>query len=80
VEPDSNGWLQEAGEAIGNVGKKVFRRRSRRREAEEALERWLKLIPAPVIPPTQGEPSSADTNVIDTTWRVIDNDEEEQDE
>lgn len=74
------GLFHEAGEAIGNVGRRVFRKRNRRREAEEALERWSKLVPLPVIPPTRQGQSPVDDDVIDTTWHVIHQDKGEQDD
>lgn len=38
--------LYEAGEAIGNIGRRVFRRK-RARVAQETLERWLERVPLP---------------------------------
>lgn len=72
--------LCEAGEAIGNVGRRLLRRRRRTRalEAEQALQRWLRAVPAPVIPPTrEAKPAPKEGPVIEGTYRVIHNDEEE---
>jgi hypothetical protein len=65
-------WLYEAGEAIGNVGRRVLRRRNRGREAEQALQRWLRIVPAPVIPPTRQGQSQPDEDVIDAVYRIVD--------
>jgi hypothetical protein len=70
--------LYEFGEAIGNVGRRVLRRRNRGREAEQALQRWLKLVPAPVIPPTRPGQSQADENVIDAVYRIVDDQKGEE--
>lgn len=71
--------LWEAGEAIGNVGRRLLRRRrTRALEAEQALQRWLRLVPAPVIPPTrEAKPAPREGPVIEGTYRVIHDDEEE---
>jgi hypothetical protein len=64
--------LYEFGEAIGNVGRRVLRRRNRGREAEQSLQRWLKVVPAPVIPPTRPGQSQPDEDVIDAVYRIVD--------
>jgi hypothetical protein len=69
--------LYEFGEAIGNVGRRLLRRRSKRGEAEQALRRWLKIVPAPVIPPTRPAQRRAEGEVIDVTWRVVEAEEGE---
>lgn len=68
----------EAGEAIGNVGRRLLRRRrTRALEAEQALQRWLRAVPAPVIPPTrEAKPAPKEGPVIEGTYRVIHDDEE----
>jgi hypothetical protein len=71
----------EAGEAIGNVGRRLLRRRrTRALEAEQALQRWLRAVPAPVIPPTrEAKPAPKEGPVIEGTYRVIHDDEEDTD-
>lgn len=64
--------LQEAGEAIGGVGRRLFRRRKRARYAEETLRRWLDRIAVPEIPPASRGSRQAPDEVVETTWRVID--------
>ena len=73
--------LHEAGEAIGNVGRRLLRRRHRRHDAEEALERWRERVPAPIISTHGKARCSFDGTVIDaTSWRVINDEEGETDE
>ncbi len=64
----------EAGEAIGNVGRRLLRRK-RRSQAEEALERWSARVPLPKISPTQEDRLTAEDEVIDVSYRVIQDDE-----
>jgi predicted nucleic acid-binding protein len=66
--------LYEAGEAIGNVGRKVLRRK-RRAQAEEALERWSARMPIPKISPKKDQTVAAG-NVIDATYRILKNDQD----
>jgi hypothetical protein len=66
----------EAGEAIGNVQRRVFGFRRRGREAEAALRRWLDQVPAPVISPSpQRVRHAAEGQIVETTWRVIEDGE-----
>lgn len=65
--------FREAGEAIGNIGRKVFRRR-KTRQAEEAIERWSKLLPLPTLS-MDGQGCDSACEVIDASYRVVTNDE-----
>ena len=86
ADRSGEGWLCEAGEAIGNIGKRVFKRRTRRRDAEDAVERWLKRIPSPIVPQEAAQSTgaegaggtAADDDVIDAVFRVIDTEGDEQ--
>ena len=62
--------LYEAGEAIGNVGRKLFRGK-RARQAEEALERWSQQVPLPQIAPTRGGRIRAQDDIIDVDYRIL---------
>ena len=64
----------EAGEAIGNVGRRLLRRK-RRSQAEEVLERWSARVPLPKIAPTKEDRLTAEDEVIDVSYRVIQDDE-----
>lgn len=68
--------LYEAGEAIGNVGRKLFRGK-RARQADEALARWTQQVPMPHIPPTRGGRSRAQDEAIDVSYRILDNEAHE---
>jgi hypothetical protein len=63
--------LQETGEAIGNVGRRVFRRR-RRDVGEQALARWMAQVPLPQVSRTGAPRVAPDEDVIDVTYQVID--------
>jgi hypothetical protein len=69
--------LHEAGEAIGNIGRRVFRRK-RARVAQETLERWLERVPLPQLQPQQGGRTPPEEDAIDVSYRVIDPDQEQQ--
>jgi predicted nucleic acid-binding protein len=66
--------LYEAGEAIGNVGRRVLRRKHRA-QAEEALERWSARMPMPKISPKKDQTVAAG-NIIDATYRILKNDQD----
>lgn len=72
----------EVGEAIGNVARRLLHRTpTRAQQAEQALQRWLRVVPAPVIPPTrEAKTAPKEGAVIEGTCRVIHEDEEETDE
>lgn len=72
--------FSEAGEAIGNVKRRLFPKRRRRNEADAALARWLRVVPAPVIPPQRQAQRSPEGVVIEGTCRVIHPHEEATDE
>jgi hypothetical protein len=63
--------LQEAGEAIGNVGRRVFRRR-RRDVGEQALARWMAQVPLPQVSRSEAPRTTPDEGVIEATYQVID--------
>ena len=67
----------KVGEAIGNVGRRLLRRK-RNREVEEVLRRWLKQVPVPTLQPARPAPLDQDDNVIEATYRVIDRGKESQ--
>ena len=69
--------LYEAGEAIGNIGRRVFRRK-RARVAQETLERWLERVPLPQLQPQQDGRTPPEEDAIDVSYRVIDPDQEQQ--
>ena len=62
--------LYEAGEAIDNVGRRLFKGK-RARQAEEALTRWSQQVPIPRIPPSQGERIHAQYDAIDVDYRIL---------
>jgi hypothetical protein len=63
--------LREAGEAIGNVGRRVFRRR-KARQAEETIQRWLEKVPLPQLAPKKGESTPPEEDVIDVKYYLLD--------
>ena len=67
--------FREAGEAIGNVGRRVFRRR-KARQVEEAIERWSELLPLPTLSSDGERRHKPNRDVIDASYRIITNDEE----
>jgi hypothetical protein len=67
--------LREAGAAIGNVGKRVFLKK-RRAQAEETLARWLRIVPVPTVTVAKGPKVSAEADVIEGSWRVVDDEED----
>jgi hypothetical protein len=67
--------FREAGEAIGNVGRRVFRRR-KARQAEETVQRWLERVPLPQLAARKGEPTPPEEDVIDVKYRVLDKKEQ----
>jgi len=67
--------FREAGEAIGNIGRRVFRRR-KARQAEETVQRWLDKVPLPQLAPKKGEPTPPEEDVIDVKYRVLDKQEQ----
>jgi hypothetical protein len=67
--------LREAGAAIGNVGKRVFLKR-RRAQAEETLARWLRVVPVPTVTVGTGPKISPEGDVIEGSWRVVDDEED----
>jgi len=66
----------EIGEAIGNVGRKAFRRRTSNPElVDEAFRRRLRRatpVEVPLAPDPMAEP---DDEVIDVEYRVLDDEE-----
>lgn len=71
--PQDSGFpiLREAGEAIGNVGRRVFRRR-KARQAEETIQRWLEKVPLPQLAPKKGESTPPEEDVIDVKYYLLD--------
>ncbi len=67
--------LHEASDAIGNVGRKVLRRK-RRAQAEEALERWSARIPVPQVS-ARKKSVVLEEDVIDGTYRTLDENHDE---
>ena len=67
----------EAGEAIGNVGRRLFRRR-RARQAEEALTRWSQQVSKPQISSTPGVRIKASEEVIDVEFRILEHESESE--
>jgi len=68
----------EIGEAIGNVGKKLLRRRSHADEMEASFRRYL-AAPLQVRLPDPGEsPTTPGEIVIDATFRVLDEEEKQR--
>ena len=65
--------LFEAGEAIGNVGRRLFRGK-RARQAEEALEHWSQQVPTPHILASRGERIPTREDAIDVEYRILDQD------
>ena len=63
--------FREAGEAIGNVGRRVFRR-GKARQADETVQRWLDKVPLPQLAPKKGESMPPEEDVIDVQYRVLD--------
>ena len=67
--------LREAGEAIGNVGRRVFRRR-KVRQAEETVQRWLDKVPLPQLAPKKGDSTLPEEDVIDVKYYLLDKQEQ----
>jgi len=67
--------LREAGEAIGNVGRRVFRRR-KARQAEEVVQRWLERVPLPQLASEKGESTPPEEDVIDVKYYLLDKQEQ----
>ena len=65
--------LFEAGEAIGNAGRRLFRGK-RARQAAEALAHWSQQVPTPHIPANRGERIPAQEEAIDVEYRILDQD------
>ncbi len=65
-------------EAIGNVGRRLFKRKPKGHSAEQALQRWLKQVPLPEFRFDQAATEPAPDRIIDVTYRVLDSDEEEK--
>ena len=67
--------LIEIGEAIGNVGKKIRRRRGHADEMEASFRRYL-AAPLELHPPCPGErPRAPEGIVIEASFRVLDEEE-----
>jgi hypothetical protein len=65
----------EIGEAIGDVGKRLFRRRSQAEALDEAFRRHLQ-DPLPLHLPDKAErPAKPDESVIEGTYRIIEKEE-----
>ena len=62
--------LYEAGEAIGNVGRRLFKGK-RARQAEEVLTRWSQQVPTPHISPNPGERIHVQEDAIDVDYRIL---------
>ena len=62
--------LYDAGEAIGNVGRRLFRGR-RARQSEEVLARWSQQVPIPHISPSQRERIHLQEDAIDVDYRIL---------
>jgi hypothetical protein len=69
--------LQEAGEAIGNVGRRLLGRRRKGRVAEQALARWLARVPLPVVRLDGERQARPADEVIEGTFRVIESEKGE---
>lgn len=67
--------FREAGEAIGNVGRRVFRRR-KARQAEETVQRWLERVPLPQLAPKNGAPKPPEEDYIDVKYYLLDKQEQ----
>jgi len=66
----------EIGEAIGNLGKKVFRRRTHADELDEAFRRHLQSPISLKMPDRKEALSKPEEIVIEGAFRVIDEEEE----
>jgi len=65
----------EIGEAIGNIGRRLFPSRSHAQALDEAFRRHLQ-NPIPLhLPEKAGEATKADEDVIEGTYRVLDKEE-----
>jgi hypothetical protein len=65
----------EIGEAIGNIGKRLFPHRSHAEALDEAFHRHLQ-DPLPLHLPDKAEkPAKLDEGVIEGTYRVLDKEE-----
>ena len=65
--------VYEAGEAIGNAGRRLFRGK-RVRQAEEVLAHWSQQVSTPHIPAKRGERIPAQEEAIDVEYRILDQD------
>ncbi|NLE95960.1 MAG: hypothetical protein GX600_09845 [Dehalococcoidia bacterium] len=73
--------LCEAGEAIGDLGERLLRKRcGKNHDVEEALERWLRVFAAPVIPPPGVASQDSEHGVtIEGVYRVMRTGQEDSD-
>jgi hypothetical protein len=67
----------EVGEAIGNVGRKLLRRR-RKQVDKEVLQHWMERVPLPTLQRPEGERDGGKIEVIDASYRVIRDQEEDE--
>ena len=63
--------LHEAGAAIGNVGRRVLRRK-RKAQVDAVLERWSTRVPLPQVSLTTADRCTAEDEVIDGSYRILD--------
>ncbi len=66
----------EIGEAIGNVKRKVFRKRADPRAIEQAFQRWLAESDLPSLRSRDSAVAYPDVDVIDGTFRTVTDEEE----
>ena len=76
MHEDRRPGLHTAGEAIGNVGRWLSRRRRRRHDAEQTLQRWMRAVPLPIVPLTSGAKQRPEEDVIEGSWRVVEDDDQ----
>lgn len=67
--------INQAGEAIGKVGRRLSRRR-REREVRDTLARWSARVPVPTITRHSNPRSRPRDEVIDVEFRICDDEQE----
>jgi len=80
MQEDHRPGLHAAGEAIGNVGRFLSRRRRRRHDAEQTLQRWMRAVPLPTVSLTSAGKQRPEEDVIEGSWRVLEEDDDDDNE
>ena len=69
--------LFEAGDVIGNIGRRLTKKGRRRQQTEESVQRWLSAIPLPDLSPIGPYDAEREACTIDGTYRVLEDEDGE---